>query len=121
MALSRIAAEFAAEISYHDWSDAPWRTDRAGHDRESDTNRGREQLSPEETARVRWNVMMVAAQVLGYSDRNFNEYEFAEACGVETLTSRGYKNGGIRAGLRRVDNRLCRPGTWEIDDPSQDE
>jgi hypothetical protein len=33
MALSRLAEAFAAEICNHDWSDAPWRADRAGHDR----------------------------------------------------------------------------------------
>lgn len=39
MALSRLAREFAAEINYHDWSDAPFRLDRAGHQRDHDGNR----------------------------------------------------------------------------------
>ena len=34
--LSRRALEFAAEISSHDWSDAPYRLDRAGHQRSKD-------------------------------------------------------------------------------------
>lgn len=36
MALSRLAQEFAAEIANHDWSDAPYRTDRAGHQNSDD-------------------------------------------------------------------------------------
>ena len=35
--LSRIAQQHADEIRQHDWSDAPWRIDRAGHSREHDT------------------------------------------------------------------------------------
>jgi hypothetical protein len=31
MGLSRPARELAAEINHHDWSDAPFRADRAGH------------------------------------------------------------------------------------------
>jgi hypothetical protein len=60
--------------------------------------------------------MWVTAQVLAYADPNFDVYEFAEACGVETKTRRGSLDGTISAGLRRGDDgRYCRPGTWEYD------
>lgn len=115
MALSRLAHEFAAEIRQHDWSDAPWRLDRAGHDRNHDTNRGTKVLSEKEANAVRTNVMWVAAQVLGHADQNFDVYEFAEACGVGTRTSRGQKNGAIEAGLRKDQHgRYAYPGTWDI-------
>jgi hypothetical protein len=56
--LSRLAAEFAAEIKNHDWSDAHLRTDRAGHSRSTDSHRPETgALSAEETDRVRVNVM----------------------------------------------------------------
>jgi hypothetical protein len=113
MALSRLAAAFAAEIRNHDWSDAPFRADRAGHDRSKDSNRVQPQLSQSETDAVRLNVMWVTAQVLGYLDPNIDPYEFAEAAGVNTLTSRGERDGGILYGLRQVDGRYCRPGTWD--------
>jgi hypothetical protein len=102
MALSRLAREFAAEIKNHDWSDAPYRLDRAGHKREFDgRKKSAEQLSPHETDRVRTNVMWVAAQVLGHTDPNFDVYEFAEACGVNTRTPSGRpRSGGIIAGIR---------------------
>lgn len=35
--LSPIAREFAVEVAHHDWSDAPWRLDRAGHQRADET------------------------------------------------------------------------------------
>ncbi|MDQ2706300.1 MAG: hypothetical protein M3Z25_01050 [Actinomycetota bacterium] len=113
MALSRLAREFAAEIANHDWSDAPYRADRAGHDRTKDHSTC-EQLSLNETRVVRMNVMWVTAQVLGHADSNFDEYEFAEACGVNTKTRHGRQDGGISAGVRKTpDGRYCRPGTWE--------
>lgn len=117
MALSRLAQEFAAEIRQHDWSDAPWRRDRAGHNRDNDSDSKRTEnvLTEVETQRVRMNVMWVTAQVLGYSDPNFDTYEFAEACGVSTRTSRGAKDGSIESGLRKWDGRYMRPGTWEFD------
>ncbi|MFD8498011.1 hypothetical protein [Amycolatopsis sp. NPDC059657] len=60
------------------------------------------------------NVMWVAAQVLGHADPKFDEYEFAEACGVGILTRSGHRDGSISAGLRKAaDGRYCRPGTWE--------
>jgi len=118
MALSRLAQEMAAEIRQHDWSDAPYRADRAGHNRETDTNRPPYQLDPGQTAIVRLNVMWVTAQVLGHADPNFDVYEYAEACGVNTLTRYGRKDGGIVAGLR-IDwsdgekPHYCYPGTWD--------
>jgi len=115
MALSRLAEAFAAEIRNHDWSDAPWRADRAGHDRSNDSNRvGQQfQLPPDETATVRLNVMWVTAQVLAYMDPNFDVYEFAEAAGVNTRTPSGRERSGhIRAGLRTLNGQYCRPGTW---------
>lgn len=115
MTLSRLAREFAAEIANHDWSDAPYRADRAGHNRSTD-NRGTDILTPLETDVVRMNVMWVTAQVLGHADPNFDEYEFAQACGVNTLTRTGRQDGSISAGLRKTSSgRYCRPGTW--DDP----
>ncbi|MFD8531542.1 hypothetical protein ACFV0L_29390 [Streptosporangium canum] len=116
MALSRLAQEFAAEIKLQDWSDAPYRRDRAGHRRENDSpsKLGRE-LDKVETDSVRMNVMWVAAQVLGHADPNFNVYEFAEACGVDTQTRTGRQDGGIEAGLRKNGARYQQPGVldWE--------
>jgi hypothetical protein len=118
MALSRLAQEMAAEIRQHDWSDAPWRADRAGHNYDTDSNRGQHRFGPGETSTIRLNVMWVTAQVLGHADPNFNVFEYAEACGVNTLTQYGRKNGGITSGLR-IDHtdptnpRYCYPGTWE--------
>jgi hypothetical protein len=112
MALSRLAREFAAEIANHDWSDAPYRADRAGHNRQHD-NRLVAALSESETDTIRMNVMWVTAQVLGHQDPNFDVYEFAAACGVNTLTSRGEQDGGIFAGVRTKDGRYCQPGTWD--------
>jgi hypothetical protein len=110
--LSRLAREFAAEIHDHDWSDAPYRADRAGHRREFDAKSHKcRQLSAEETHCVRMNVMWVVAQVLGHADPNFDVYEFAEACGVDTATPSGRpKSGVITAGLRYEDGRLAQPG-----------
>lgn len=119
MPLSRLAREFAAEIRLQDWSDAPYRLDRAGHNREHDTNRLPDVLTPEQTERIRTNVMWVTAQVLGYGDPNFHVYEFADACGVNTKTRRGEPDGGIEYGLRREHQpggRYQRPGTYEYDD-----
>ncbi|EHR62620.1 hypothetical protein [Saccharomonospora cyanea] len=115
MALSRLAQQFADEIRNHDWSDAPWRLDRAGHRREYDTNIGETpQLNPRETDNVRTNVMWVVGQVLGYQDPNFDPYEFAEACGVSTTTRSGRpRSGHIEAGLRiDADGRFMPPGGW---------
>jgi hypothetical protein len=107
--LSRIAREHAAEIAAHDWSDAPWRLDRAGHDRQHDTNKGTQQLTEKESDRVRTNAMWVTAQVLAYSDPHFDVVEFARACGVQL------SEGGLRAGLRGGAGQYARPGSWEYD------
>lgn len=100
--LSKLARDFAAEINYHDWVDAPYRADRAGHDRGRDGGRRSENyLSPQETESVRMNVMWVVAQVLSHHDPNLDVYRFAEACGVDTRTSSGrLRSGAIPAGLR---------------------
>lgn len=114
-ALSRLAREFAAEIANHDWSDAPYRLDRAGHSREVDRTQTKA-LEPRETDLVRTNVMWVAAQVMSYSDPNFDVHAFAAACGVPrsiTHTKRGAVSGGITAGIREREGNVCIPGTWE--------
>jgi len=111
--LSRIATAFAAEISNHDWSDAPYRLDRAGHHREVDSNRGPKVLDPTQTACVQGNVVFVTAQVLKYLDPNLDLHEFAEACGLpRTMTHNrdGRPSGGITAGLRRIDGVVAAPG-----------
>lgn len=116
--LSRLAQEFAAEIANHDWSDAPFRVDRAGHRREYDTNRGSQTLSRDETDNVRTNVMWVAAQVLLHADPNLNVHEFAEACGLprhRTHTTSGRTSGFITAGIRMDGGLPSRPGGWEAD------
>lgn len=112
MALSRLAREFAAEINYHDWSDAPYRCDRAGHQRSTDTNRTDVWLDQRETDAVRMNVMWVVAQVLAHADPNLDPFEFADVCGVDTRTPSGRpRSGVITAGLRRD------PSTGEYDQP----
>ncbi len=104
MALSRQAQKFADGIRNHDWSDAPWRLDRAGHQRAHDSNRGSRVLTDEETAFVRTNVMWVVGQVLLEDDPNLDVFEFAQACGVNTDTPSGRpRSGHITAGFRRVE------------------
>ena len=101
--LSRLAREFAAEISSHDWSDAPYRFDRAGHQRYWDSRATDGQLEPNETDNVLLNVMAVTAQVLRNLDPNLDVHEFAEACGVprsRRLNSNGKPSGVITSGLR---------------------
>lgn len=111
--LSRLATEFAAEIAHHDWSDAPWRLDRAGHRRETDTNRGNDVLPTNQTDNVRTNVMWVTAQVLKHLDPNLDLHEYATACGVpDSFVYRkdGSKSGAITAGIRTVDGSAYPPG-----------
>lgn len=115
MTLSRQARELAAEIRLQDWSDAPYRADRAGHNRQHDSHAGTEQLTPAETGVLRMNVMWVVAQALGYADPNFDEYDFAQACGVNIYTRSGRQNGGIAAGLRRTNGCYHQPGTYSPD------
>lgn len=113
--LSRIATEFAAEIRNHDWSDAPYRVDRAGHSREHDgRHKSVEFLEPADTGRLVTNVMWVTAQVLMHSDPNFDLEAYAIACGVpDRIIYRsdrkvsGYLTGGIRKG---PDGGIDRPG-----------
>ncbi|MEU9837118.1 hypothetical protein AB0D67_36740 [Streptosporangium sp. NPDC048047] len=94
MALSRLAREFAAEIAGHDWSDAHYRLDRAGHQRERDTNAvNGTPLTPREAHSVKVNVMWVTAQVLWGADPNFDVQEFARMCGVKGLSPSWLKNG----------------------------
>ncbi|MET4783479.1 hypothetical protein ABIB56_003499 [Glaciihabitans sp. UYNi722] len=122
MPLSRIAQEFADEIRNHNWSDSPWRLDRAGHDPAQD--RGtlpRAPLSSEEADNVKTNVMWVTAQVLFFQDPNFSVNEFAVACGVPrrvTHRSDGNFSGGLSSGLRVQDGVVARPGTWDFGDPA---
>jgi hypothetical protein len=106
--LSRLAREFAAEIRNHDWSDAPYRADRAGHDRASDRGNTR-QLSPRETDCVRLNAMWVTAQVLAHADANSDVVEFAAAAGV-----RERRPGILQAGLRSRGGVFAAPGTWDF-------
>lgn len=117
MALSKLAQQFADEIRQQDWTDAHIRLDRAGHDRKHDTkSRPDDKVLDTEQARfVKTNVMWVTAQVLGYNDPNFDVHEFAEACGLNILNSRGGLNGSFTAGLREQCGRYMRPGTFEFD------
>lgn len=108
--LSRLAREFAAEIANHDWSDAPYRLDRAGHNREWDTNRVDEVLNEWRTDAVRTNVMWVTAQVLLHADPNLDLHEYAEACGVPhriTRNRNGQRSGSIPAGIRFDENGIA--------------
>ncbi|NMM91860.1 hypothetical protein B2J88_47575 [Rhodococcus sp. SRB_17] len=122
MTLSRLAQEFADEIKQHDWSDAPWRIDRAGHDRETDTKAKPQVLGTEETNRLRWNVVLVTAQVLKYSDPNLELTEFAIACGLpaDMTGTISRPNGGLAAGIRSNHAhpvpQLAKPGTWVFDE-----
>jgi hypothetical protein len=112
MALSRLAAQFAAEIAAHDWSDAPYRADRAGHRRERDSNaHGTAQLNPAQTETVKVNAMWVVAQVLSYNDPNFDVTEFASACGFGEYSILGHRWGGtFEAGLRGLPSERLAPG-----------
>lgn len=109
--LSRLAQQFADEIRLQDWSDAPYRADRAGHNREFDTNRNAGFLEPTQTDVVRLNVMWVTAQVLAYNDPNFDVVEYAAACGCASISK-----GILKAGLRGAGSEYQRPGTYEFDE-----
>lgn len=112
--LSTLAQAFANEIREHDWSDAPYRLDRAGHRREHDRKLSPEMLLDAETDRVRMNVMWVAAQVLMAQDANLNLLEFAEQCGVPrhlTRNSAGEESGGLRHGLRMMHASITASAT----------
>lgn len=115
MALSRLAAQFAAEIALQDWSDAPFRADRAGHRREFDSPSkvaNTPQLDAHGAETVRVNVMWVTAQVLAYNDPNFDVNEFARACGIGEFNTYGRRWGrGIEVGLRGEPGNYAEPGT----------
>lgn len=95
----------AGEIAGHDWSDAPYRLDRAGHQRSEDTkNSAHAPLSEAESDNVRWNVVMVTAQVVLLQDPGMDVVEYAMACGLPrglTHNTNGKPSGGLSAGLRR--------------------
>lgn len=112
MALSRLAQQFADEIKLQDWSDAPYRADRAGHRREFDTKSHQTpQLAANGTENVLVNVMWVTAQVLGYNDPNFDVYEYASACGLGERQANGYRWGAsIAAGMRGGPGTYDEPG-----------
>ncbi len=106
--LSRVAREFAVEIVSHDWSDAPYRLDRAGHQRDAEnaSKRSDKQLNAAETDCLRANVTFVTAQVLKHLDPNLDLHEYAAACGVpRSITYRkdGSPSGAITYGLRWKD------------------
>lgn len=106
--LSRLARELAAEIASHDWSDAPYRIDRAGHQRRHDSRRSETQLGDAEADFVRTNVMWVTAQVLRHADPNLDLYEYAAACAVPrsiTHRSNGSRSGAVIYGLRWEDSQ----------------
>ncbi|OZC84852.1 hypothetical protein CH254_20960 [Rhodococcus sp. 06-412-2C] len=116
MTLSSLAADFAAEINAHDWSDATSRFDRAGHRRENDTHRGPDTLKPEQVDYVKVNVAAVVAQVLGYTEgEDFDPHEFFFYAGVARkfrLTNSGRQSGAVTAGLRiSPDRRYDTPGS----------
>lgn len=115
--LSTLAQAFANEIRNHDWSDSPYRLDRAGHRREHDRKPSKDQLSPRETDRVRMNVTWVAAQVLLGQDANLNLLEYAEQCGVPTdltrgSTGKGAESGALRNGLRLMHASIPGPASY---------
>ncbi|ERK72048.1 hypothetical protein [Leifsonia aquatica] len=107
--LSRLAAEFAAEIKNHDWSDAPYRTDQAGHSRldDDEEQRSDQVLSDEETGRVKTNVAWVVGQVLLHADPNFDIREFAHACDLPRALRygpNGQPSDAVLEGIRRDDD-----------------
>jgi hypothetical protein len=114
--LSRLQREFAAAIASQDWSDAPYRLDRAGHQRDDDRpgRRVEKPLSPTETDCVRTNVMWAVAQVLKHEDPKMDLHVFAAACGVpRSITHRtnGSRSDAITYGLRwsNLDDEMAAP------------
>ncbi|WP_306365467.1 hypothetical protein [Nocardia sp. CC227C] len=117
MALSRLAQEFADEIRLHDWSDAPYRWDRAGHRRSMDSKAPDETLTARETDFLKKNVVSVVSQVLLHRDSNLDIWEFAEACGLDSRTASGRsRDGSYRAALRfDLDENALPPGKYLSD------
>jgi hypothetical protein len=117
MTLSPLAAHFGAEINAHDWRDAPFRFDRAGHRWETDTHRGTEVLPPDQVDCVKANVAAVVAQVLGYTEgaSSFDPHEFFLYAGVARdirLTRGGRQSGAVTASLRiNMGPRYDTPGS----------
>lgn len=111
LGLPRLAREFAGQIAYTDWSDAPYRCDGAGHRPEFDSwfaagkdNPNHTYLDEKQTERVRLNVVWNVAQVLAHAGVLRDEddiYAFAEAAGVDTRTVKGRRSRAIILGLRR--------------------
>lgn len=120
MTLSPLAADFAAEINAHEWSDATFRFDRAGHRRENDTHSGPDTpLSHGQVDYVKANVAAVVAQVLGYTEgaSSFDPHEFFLYAGVARgfrLTRNGRPSGTVTAGLRIEGSRYDTPGSTLI-------
>lgn len=101
--LSTQHAALAEQIRNQDWSDAHTRLDGAGHNRITDKTTTA-QLTPEESERVRMNVIWVVGQALADHDPNFSIRHFAESAGASQaflVTRDGKrKNGMIEAGIR---------------------
>jgi len=113
MALSRLVREFADEINGHDWSDAPYRCDRAGHKRLAAPHSTSGVLTESATDIVLWNVVVVTAQVLMYSDPNLDLVEFAIACGLpqDMAGTSEDPDGFLLYGIRRdATGQVARPG-----------
>lgn len=110
MALSRVAQEFADEIRSHDWQDAPYRLDRAGHRRTSDSRADNSELLTEnETRTLVGNVVFVVGQVLKHQDPNLDLEEFATACGAGWMSA-GVLEHGIR--FDHDSGHALAPGQW---------
>lgn len=75
-----VAAEMAREIADHYWADAPYRLDRAGHQRD-----GSQELTAEEAARVRDNVVLVTVSALRCAYPGIDDAAYARACGAGLL------------------------------------
>ena len=117
--LSVMASQLADEVRNHDWSDAPYRFDRAGHQRDFDSpgKRSAQVLDERETTILVANVAAVLAQVLRHNDPNLPLQEFFEACGVShrlTRTSSGRESGALKAALRWTEPDVpAKPGGYE--------
>lgn len=116
--LTRDQQKRAAEIRAQDWSDAPFRRDRAGHRWEDDSpSKQTVRLDQTQTENLLWNVVVNAAQVYAYEDPNFDVYVFGEACGLPRhmlYNNRGGRDGGLEAGIRKssADGSPSRPGPY---------
>lgn len=92
--LSRLAREFAAEIAYRDWSQAPF---LLGDDEDRDLY-----LLPTRTESVRLMVAAAVAQVLLHADPNLDLAHFGEHCGLPDDLAHGQiGDGRLSQSLRR--------------------